>query len=166
MRRNFNVNYQIFYNAALQATLADADGNTPPPNPRIGRHATTANGGIRGYIYEFIIYNFALNTAQTIIVNNYLGAKYGYTLTSNDIYTQDNPANGNYDFEVAGIGRVDASNLHTDAQGTGIVRMLNATNLNDNEFLLWGHDNGVAGAVHYTVTSKAELRNTYNKKWQ
>jgi hypothetical protein len=165
MRRNFNVNYQIFYNAALQATLADADGNTTPPNPRIGRHATTANGGIRGFIYEFIIYNFALNTAQTIIVNNYLGAKYGYSLTSNDIYIQDNVANGNFDFEVAGIGRVDASNLHSDAQGTSIVRMLNATDLNDNEFLLWGHNNGVAGAVHYTdIPASVDAR--FDRVWR
>jgi hypothetical protein len=165
MRRNFNVNYQIFYNAALQATLADADGNTTPPNPRIGRHATTANGGIRGFIYEFIIYNFALNTAQTIIVNNYLGAKYGYSLTSNDLYIQDIPANGNFDLEVAGIGRVDASNLHSDAQGTSIVRMLNATNLNDNEFLLWGHNNGVAGAVHYTdIPASVDAR--FDRVWR
>ncbi len=165
MRRNFNVNYQIFYNAALQAALADADGNTTPPTPRIGRHATTANGGLRGFIYEFVIYNFALNTAQTIIVNNYLGAKYGYTLTSNDTYTQDNPANGDYDFEVAGIGRVDASNIHTEAQGTGIVRILNPTGLDDDEFLMWGRDNGVQQATNTTdVPVSVEAR--FDRVWR
>lgn len=165
MRRNFNVNYQIFYNAGLQATLADANGNTTPPNPRIGRHATTANNGIRGYIYEFIIYNFAINTAQTIIVNNYLGAKYGYTLTSNDIYIQDNPANGNYDFEVAGIGRVDASNLHTDAQGSGIVRILNPSNLDDDEFLIWGHDNGAQEAIE-TIDVPGIVQARFDRVWR
>jgi len=165
MRRNFNVNYQIFYNAALQATLADADGNTTPPNPRIGRHATTTNGGIRGFIYEFIIYNFALNTAQTIIVNNYLGAKYGYSLTSNDTYNEDDVGNGNYDHDVAGIGRVDASNIHNDAQGTGIVRILSPTDLGNDEFLMWGHDNGEQEAFETTdVPAGVEAR--FERVWR
>lgn len=150
MRRDYNVNYQIFYNGVQQATLADGDGATSPPEPRIGRHATTANGGIRGYICEFIIYGFALNSAQTIIVNNYLAAKYGITLGGSDIYVQDNAANGNYDHEVAGIGRVDASNIHSDAKGTGMVRILNPGGLNNNEFFIWGHNGGVAQATNTT----------------
>lgn len=95
-----------------------------------------------GSIGEIIMYNTILNSAQKIIVENYLSAKYDYTLTNDDLYVQDNPANGNYDYDVAGIGRIDAANQHTDAKGNGIVRILNATNLDDNEFLLWGHDNG------------------------
>lgn len=96
---------------------------------------------------EVIIYNTYLNEAQHIIVSNYLAAKYGLSLGANDIYNQDSPGNGNYDNEVAGIGRVDVSNLHNDAQGSGIVRILNPTNLGDDEFLIWGHDNGVAQAL-------------------
>src|SRR5690606_17561572 len=63
-------------------------------------------------------------------------------LTENDIYQWDDAANGNFDFDVAGIGRVDGLNMHTDAQGTGIVRMFNASGLHDDEYLMWGHDNG------------------------
>jgi len=159
MRRVFNTNYQLIYNGLLETTLTAGDGNTTPPNPRIGRHATTNNGGIRGYLFEFVVYNFALNTAQTILVNNYLGAKYNYALSANDIYIQDNVGNGNYDFEVAGIGRVDGSNLHNDAQGTGIVRILNPSNLGNNEYLIWGHDNGVLDAIEYAdVPATVEAR--------
>jgi hypothetical protein len=150
MRRDYNVDYRFFYNANQESSLADANGPTASPNPRIGRHATTANNGLRGYINEFIIYNFALNTAQTIIVNNYLAAKYGLTLDANDCYTGDNVGAGNYDHDVAGIGRVDASNIHNDAQGSGMVRILNPTNLGDDEFLIWGHDNGLAQAQEFT----------------
>lgn len=60
------------------------------------------------------------------------------------------PGNGNFDFEVAGIGRVDASNIHSDAQGTGIVRILNPGNLGNDEFLLWGHDNASTQASNLT----------------
>ncbi|EMY81213.1 peptidase M14 carboxypeptidase A [Psychroflexus gondwanensis ACAM 44] len=142
LRRDYNTDYQIFYNNQNQGTQNDNNGPTTPPVPRIGRHATTNNGGLRGYINEFITYNFALNLAQTTIVNNYLSAKYGLALDANDLYAMDNPANGNFDNEVAGIGRIDGSNIHNDAQGSGIIRVLNPTDLNDNEFLLWGHDEG------------------------
>jgi hypothetical protein len=69
------------------------------------------------------------------------------TLTaSTDVYREDQPARGNYDHEVAGIGRINPTNEHTNARGTGIVRISNPTNLGNNEFLIWGHDNGVLGA--------------------
>jgi hypothetical protein len=165
MQRNYNVNYQIYYNNVSQATLADADGPTTPPNPRIGRHATTANGGLRGYINEFIIFNQVLNSAQLTVINNYLSAKYGLTLGANDIYLQDNPGNGNYDFDVAGIGRTDASNIHNDAQGTGMVRILNPSNLGDDEFLIWGHDNGIAQSLN-TTDIPVGVESRFNRVWR
>ncbi len=165
MQRNYNVNYQIYCNGVSEATLTDTDGPTTPPNPRIGRHATTANGGLRGYINEFVIFNQALNTSQIIIVNNYLAAKYGLTLGTNDIYTQDNPGNGDYDFDVAGIGRIDASNINNDAQGSGIVRILNPTNLGDDEFLIWGHDNGVAQSLN-TSDIPVGVESRFERVWR
>ena len=98
-----------------------------------------------GDIAEVVVYNVAVNDAQRIIIANYLSAKYGLTLAANDVYREDDPARGNYDHEVAGIGRINASNIHSDAQGTGIIRISNPTGLDNNEFLMWGHDNGVLG---------------------
>lgn len=95
-----------------------------------------------GNIAEIAIYNTNLNTAQRIIVDNYLAAKYGLALTGNDIYTQDNgSAPNNFDFDVAGIGRFSSTELHSDARGTGIVRISNPTSLGDGDYLLWGHNN-------------------------
>lgn len=132
----------------LQGAVLSNSGTTVTPNAaqpiRIGagNNEGAPDFYFEGSIGEVIIYNTVLNNAQRIIVQNYLSAKYDYALTSDDLYIQDNPANGDYDHDVAGIGRVDAANQHTDAQGNGIVRILNATDLGDNEFLLWGHDNG------------------------
>src|SRR5690606_10594300 len=81
-----------------------------------------------GDIAEVIVFTTELNAAQRIIIDNYLAAKYGFTLGANDIYTMDNPGNGNYDYEVAGIGR-SGSLEHTNSQGTGIVRVLNPSGL-------------------------------------
>src|SRR5690606_37109170 len=95
-----------------------------------------------GDIAEVIAFNTAVNEAQRIIINNYLSAKYNLPLSEFDFYTMDDVGNGDYDHDVAGIGRVNALNQHTDARGSGIVRILNATNLDDDEFLIWGHDGG------------------------
>lgn len=113
----------------------------------IGRQG---NESWNGDIAEVIFFNTEVNSAQRIIIDNYLSAKYGLSLTSNDVYDKDNAGNGNYDYEVAGIGRVDASNIHSDAQGSGIVRILNPGNLGNDEFLIWGHDNGSIQANNLT----------------
>ena len=128
--------------------------NTSMVNQGTGTTCIGAHANNQGYFYgnigEIIRYSSIVNSAQQIIIENYLAAKYGLSLTVNDLYDEDNPANGNYDHDVAGIGRVDAINTHSDAQGTGIVRILNPTNLDNDEFLFWGHDNGVAQATNGT----------------
>ena len=112
----------------------------------IGNAQGTAGWGLNGNIAELFMYNAPINTTQRIIINNYLAAKYGFALAANDIYNQDNPVNGDYDHEVAGIGRLGATNAQTDSRGSAVVRINNATGLNNNEFLIWGHDNGILGS--------------------
>jgi Secretion system C-terminal sorting domain len=126
----------------------DNESKTPSTNNfslYIGNERSTTGRFLNGDLAEVIMYNAILNSAQRIIVNNYLAAKYNCTLTANDIYVQDNPANGNYDHDVAGIGRVDASNIQNDSRGSGIVRILNPTGLDNNEYYIWGHDNANLG---------------------
>lgn len=118
------------------------------PQVQIGNDAN--NWYLQGNIGEMIVFSRAVNTAEKIVIENYLAAKYGTSLLSNDVFAQDNPGNGNYDYDVAGIGRVDASNLIDDAQGTGIIRVLNPSNLGDDEFLSWGHNNGALEATETT----------------
>ncbi|MFO7258263.1 MAG: T9SS type A sorting domain-containing protein [Bacteroidota bacterium] len=91
-----------------------------------------------GDIAEVIIFNTAVNHAQRIIIDNYLAAKYGFTLAANDLYTQDDIG---FDYEVAGIGQYDGSNIHNDAQG-GIVRINTPSGMENGEYYIWGHDNG------------------------
>lgn len=127
----------------------------------IGRQATES---WNGDIAEIIAYNQSVNSAQRIIINNYLAAKYDLSLSSNDVYTMDNAGNGNFDHDVAGIGRVDASNLHNDAQGSGMVRIFGPSNLNNNEFLMWGHDNGTletTNRIDVSANTQARLRRVW-----
>lgn len=127
----------------------DNENKTPSNNNfdlYIGNERNTTGRFTDGDIAELIIYNAPLNSAQRIIVNNYLAAKYGLALSSNDLYVMDNPANGNFDHDVAGIGRVNASNIQNDSRGSGAVRINNPSGLGDNEYFLWGHDNGTWGS--------------------
>ncbi len=110
-----------------------------------------------GNIAELAVYNVVVNSAQRIIVDNYLAAKYGLTLNSNDIYTQDNAPN-NFDYDVAGIGRVNVTNQHSDARGTGILRVSNPSSLGDGDYLLWGHNNLALAAVTTDVPTGVQAK--------
>lgn len=122
-----------------------------------------------GDISEFIHYNTAVNIAQRIIIENYLAAKYGVTLSANDLYTMDTPGNGNFDHEMAGIGQVDnPANRHIDAQGTSLVRISGPVGLDDGEYLMWGHNNGSTSltANSVDVPGAQGVNARYDRIWR
>ena len=53
---------------------------------------------------------------------------------------------------MAGIGRISSTEQHLDAKGTGIVRINNADDLNDGEFMFWGHNNDILRATNTDVS--------------
>jgi len=165
MVRNRGVNYRMYYNGIQEASIADGDDDTTPPPPRIGRHATTTNGGLRGFIFEFVIYNTTLNEAQRILFNNYVSAKYNYPLTANNLYTMDDVGNGNFDYEVAGIGQASDGSRHVDAKGPGAVRMWNPSSLANNEFLIWGH-NLLPMSGGNTAVDGVVIQERLNRVWR
>lgn len=108
---------------------------------------------------EIIQYNFTVNEAQRIIINNYLSAKYNVALSSNDFYTQDD--SGNFDFDVAGIGQATDGSNHIDSQGSGIIRINTPSSLNNDDFLFWGRNNQTSYSFS-TNTSNYKERITSN----
>lgn len=128
---------QLYRNGALLQSRANTSTYTSHASHRFG-----LGQNFNGNMTEVIVFREKVNTAQRLIIENYLTAKYGNALVNNDIYIQDNPINGNYDHDVAGIGQANDGTNQTDSQGTGIVRISGAIDLNNNEFLIWGHDNG------------------------
>ena len=92
-----------------------------------------------GDIAEVFIYNKVLSNAQRNIVNNYLSAKYNITMDDNDKYVGDNSGNGNYDFEVIGIG-TESDGLHEEAHGSGGLWIKQASNFGNGDYLLIGHN--------------------------
>lgn len=98
--------------------------------------------GLMGNIGEVIIFKNRVNLAERIIVENYLTAKFGLNhIDAQDFYTMDDEIYGNYDHEVAGIGRASDGSLHVDSRGTDIVETVaSASNLFPGEYLFWGHN--------------------------
>lgn len=158
---------QLYRNGAFQTSAAASSSTYTGHSTQrfnLGGNTSSVNG-YEGDMTEVIVYNTTVNSTQRILIENYLSAKYGLASASNDLYLQDNPANGNYDFDVAGIGRTTITNLHNDAQGTGIVRILNPGGLGNNEFLIWGHNNGPLGTFGST-DFPAGMQGRWFREWR
>ncbi len=172
----FNINSIISYHKATTSSTVEVRVNGATQNlnigsstagiplDRIGRNSNGADEA-SGDFFEIIFYNSRVNDAQKIIIDNYLSAKYGSITIPVNVYDEDNAGSGNYDHDVAGIGRVNSSNLHNDSQGTGIVRVLNPTNLGDNEFFMWGHDNG-ALQMNTGLNAPSIIKNRLTRTWR
>ena len=108
-------------------------------------------------IAEVIFYDKQLSTAERNIVNNYLAAKYGLSTTT-ELYDEDNPANGNYDYDVAGIGQ-EAGGNNVDAEAS-IIRIFDPIGLANGEYYLWGHDNGALTPTTAGIPTGVQARLT------
>ncbi|MEZ2273672.1 MAG: DUF4347 domain-containing protein, partial [Microcoleus sp.] len=140
---------------SVNGTQTSAASTTFVPNTsrplRVGGGQT--EGGVNflfvGDISEVILYDKALNNAERTLVDNYLSAKYDITIT-NDKYAGDTAANGNYDFNVAGIGKeADGSNISANTTGGLIID--NGTFLQDNGDYLVAGQIETANATNVTT---------------
>ncbi|MEZ4937513.1 MAG: Calx-beta domain-containing protein [Crocinitomicaceae bacterium] len=105
-------------------------------------HDGSTNNSVNfsGRVGDFIHFSDApFNNTRRIILENHMSSKYNIALSSNQKYPI--AWAGTYSYEVAGIGQFSSQDNHSDAQGRAIVRINNANDLDDNDFLLWGHDN-------------------------
>jgi uncharacterized repeat protein (TIGR01451 family) len=101
---------------------------------------------LNGNMAEVIIYNSVLNSAQRALVENYLSAKYNIPLTSGDKYEGDTSLNKDYDLDVAGIGQ-EANGDHPEAHSAGLVIRESGNTLDNGEYVLVGHKEGVNGII-------------------
>ncbi len=107
----------------------------------LGNYFRVSGQGPRPYhgdIAEVLAFDRVLNQAELRILENHLSAKYDISLAANDLYAGDDPARGDYDRGVFGVGRVDSDNfvLGAGADGMGIV----SDTLEDGNWLLAGHN--------------------------
>lgn len=96
----------------------------------------------QGMIAEHFIYNRKLFESHRKIVSNYVGSRYAMSMGNVQMYFRST-----YPNDVAGIGRESEWDFHDDSQGTGSVRISNPSQMEDAEYLFWGHDAGALEVV-------------------
>jgi hypothetical protein len=107
-------------------------------------------------IAEAILFYKGLNNAERILVENYLQAKYNNSTTNNltvatDVYDGDTTANGDFDKDVAGIGRASATEMNTTADSAGMIIANSSFLQNNGDYLMFGHKNVI------NISSRADL---------
>jgi len=123
------------------------------------------NNYFNGNIAENINYLDGLTDVQRILVENYLSSKYDIAI-SNDRYVGDTNSNGDFDFDVAGIGQEDISgNQHMQAHAAGMI-VRNNTFLQDNgDWLLFGHRTPINSNVTTDLPSGSDWGGSNEQRW-
>lgn len=150
---------QLYRNGTLLQNRANTTTYSTHASHRFG-----LGDNFRGNMTEVIIFKNKVNTAQRLIIDNYLSAKYGQSLAANDLYFQDNTGNGNFDHDVAGIGQASDGTNHTDSRGTGIVRINSPSALSNGDFLFWGEETKDP-TYDFTVNTTSYYEEL-NSKWR
>jgi hypothetical protein len=156
---------KVYINENLDVTNTETSAAIPNYNSPATIGSLNIGDGrpFGGYIAEIIIYRKALNNAERFIVDNYLSSKYNITLTANDLYAGDTPANGDYDYEVAGVG-MDATGSNTSSASSisGGLSVAQASGFQNGDYLLYGH----TSAVNSTNTSDVSgMTGANNGRW-
>lgn len=151
-------------NASVNLTVSSS--NPGLPLYTLGKNNT--NDGMSGYVMEILAYNTELNPAQRIIIDNYLSAKYGGIPILSDRYVGDTSGNGDYDFELGGVGTESAgSNTAVASSVTGGLGVTQATAMGNGEYLLFAHQEGRNGLEFVDVggMSTGPARARWKRIW-
>lgn len=157
----------IFDQEQLQMTSTESSSIVADKSSPLLVGATHAGDprAFNGYISEIIMYRTKVNDAQRIIINNHLSAKYDIALSANDVYAGDNPANGNYDRNVAGVGR-DASgnsNPQFDPSTCAGLGIRSVSGQDNDDYILAGHASPTNSEI---TTDIAGISGTNVSRWQ
>ncbi|WP_162144127.1 gliding motility-associated C-terminal domain-containing protein [Sporocytophaga myxococcoides] len=120
--------------------------------------ANTEPSFFDGYIACVLVYNKILSSAEKIILENYLSAKYNIPLKDNDIYQFDDPNSGNFDFELIGIGKANDGTSQLSARGDGMVELLNISELSKGEFMFIAHNGKTLASANGNLPTGVQFR--------
>ena len=155
-----NVQYYVNGAAAGSGTFGNS-ANTTATNTAdlyIGQKSFASSSVVNfnGDIPEVIMYNTAITEAQRIVLENYLGNKYGITV-SNDYYAYQ----ASHQFDLAGLGRDGSANTNLTANST--LFNLNFASIGTaDSYLVFGHDN--ADTAWTTNEIYTDVSNNIHKK--
>ncbi len=122
-----------------------------------------ASGGsahLAGDIAEAIVFGRRLNGAQRVLIANYLSARYDVALGSGgrDLYAGDAVAQGDYDTDVAGVGK-EADGINPGAHSAGLILVNDTFLVDEGDYVLVGHGGTPNG------TTSADLTGDVVQRW-
>ncbi len=131
---------ELFANGSTQGTRIATLNTNNVDGIRLGSRINAVDGAefFSGDIAELIAYGVQLTTPQRVLVENYLSSKYDIALTAQDKYAGDSAGNGDYDLQVAGIGR-DSGSSSTQGVSAGLILTDNGFLQDNGDYLLAGH---------------------------
>ncbi|MCK4814425.1 hypothetical protein KA005_01540, partial [bacterium] len=134
---------ELFVNATLRATKTISSSTIPnyTSSLTLGVMQEGHPHSYDGDIAEAIIFRKALNDAEHLLVENYLSSKYNLDISASglDRYDGDTSGNGDFDFNVAGIGRGEADGTNTVAFSAGMIVENNTFLADAGDYVLFGH---------------------------
>ena len=131
-------NLKAYYQGTLAGTKTSAYVTpTDHINIVLGNLSPTGFGkyDFGGDISEFILYNTAITDLQRILIENYLGAKYGMTIAT-DWYDYE----ATHNMGLIGIAD-DGVDVQDEATGVGLITLSGATDLGASEHFIIAHTN-------------------------
>lgn len=146
-------------------TQTKAQGYTAPTGHQkveIGGVFPSANNYyLQGFIGEVVIYNTALNDLERVLIENYLGTKYGIS-PATDLYSHETT----HMVEFIAIGN-DGTNSQSTAQGKGILEFSNPSAMGANEYLCAAHtDNPLTDFTFADVPASLVGHQRFTRTWR
>lgn len=140
-------NLDIALNSS-SVNLTVGSANPGLPLYVLGKNSTV--DGMNGYVMEALCYNTNLNYAQKMIIDNYLSAKYNGIAIISDKYAGDTGGNGNYDFELGGVGNESGTNNSAASSITGGLGASQNVAMGAGEYLMYAHQSTPVNSVNVT----------------
>ncbi len=157
-----NNSLSLYYNGDLQVSNGSAYSIPDrSENITIGRFDESASETrwYNGSIAEIIVYREGINTAQQIIIENYLSQKYGIALatSANDKFT---PTDLSFVENIAGVG-AESDGTHSLASSSGLYIALRDSS--DGDYLMAAHDGTINDIASIQSVSVADV--AWNRSW-
>ncbi|MEP1095452.1 MAG: T9SS type A sorting domain-containing protein, partial [Cyclobacteriaceae bacterium] len=161
---------EFFLNGSPVAMSADNASITTSGKFEIGDFSNSGpnTNVIDGLIPEVIVYDRALNEAETSIIESYLAAKYDVAV-SNDKYSGDDAdplgggSDGEFDFDVSGIGTESGlSNVTASSKGMTISQK---SNFGNSDYVLLGHKL-TTNTIIASDINDSDVTNDLDERWQ
>ncbi len=157
----FDKNLDLYYNGNLQHKEASGSTIIPDRNENIciGRfdESNSETRWFDGQISEILVYRGGINSAQQLIIENYLSQKYGVTITSNDIFT---PTDLSFIKDIAGVG-CESDGTHELACSAGLYIALRDSAYGD--YIMASND-GTMNDIS-SIQSVAVADAAWNRSW-